>query len=66
MMDSHVYVLAVHGYTVDHRDIAPAIMPFYEKGYHVITPDQRGRGQSDGDYLGMGYLEKDDVVAWTN
>lgn len=62
--DSHKYVLAMHDYTVDHRDIAPAIKPFVEKGYHVITPDQRGRGYSDGDYVGMGYLEKDDVDLW--
>lgn len=64
--DTHKYVLAVHGYTVDNRDIAPAIKPFYEKGYHILTPDQRGRGHSEGDYLGMGHLEKDDVVMWVN
>lgn len=64
--ESHRYVLAVHGYTVDHRDIAPAIVPFAEQGYHVLTPDQRGRGNSEGDYLGMGWLEKDDVVSWVD
>lgn len=61
---SHIYVLGVHGYTVDHRDIAPAILPFAQKGWNVITPDQRGRGHSEGDYLSMGWLEKDDVVDW--
>lgn len=63
--DSHVYVLAVHGYTVDHRDIAPAIVPFAQKGWNVVTIDQRGRGNSEGDYLSMGYHEKTDVVAWS-
>lgn len=62
--DSHIYVVGVHGYTVDHRDIAPAIMPFAQKGWNVVTPDQRGRGNSEGDYLSMGWLEKDDVVDW--
>lgn len=61
---SHTYVLAVHGYTVDHRDIAPAIVPFAKKGYHVLAPDQRGRGKSEGDYLSMGWLEKNDVLLW--
>ena len=61
---THRYVLAVHGYTVDHRDIAPAIVPFVEAGYHVLTPDERGRGNSEGDFLSMGYFEKRDVVAW--
>lgn len=63
--NSHIYVLGVHGYTVDHRDIAPAIKPFADKGWNVVTPDQRGRGNSEGDYLSMGWLEKDDVVNWT-
>lgn len=63
--DSHIYVLAVHGYTVDHRDIVPAIVPFVEKGWHVVAVDQRGRGNSEGDYLSMGWLEKDDVIQWT-
>lgn len=62
--DSHIYVLAVHGYTVDHRDIAPAIVPFVEKGWNVIAIDQRGRGKSEGDFLSMGWLEKDDIILW--
>lgn len=62
--ESHRYVLAVHGYTVDHRDIVPAIKPFVENGYHVLAIDQRGRGESEGDYLSMGWLEKNDVIAW--
>ncbi len=63
---SHIYVLAVHGYTVDHRDIAPAIIPFSQKGWNVVTVDQRGRGNSEGDFLTMGWLEKDDVIKWVN
>ena len=62
--ESHTYVLAVHGYTVDHRDLAPAIVPFVERGMNVLMPDERGRGNSQGDHLSMGYLEKDDVVRW--
>lgn len=62
---SHIYILAVHGYTVDHRDIAPAIVPFVEQGWNVLAIDQRGRGHSEGTFLSMGWLEKDDVVLWT-
>lgn len=62
---SHIYILAVHGYTVDHRDIAPAIVPFVEQGWNVLAIDQRGRGHSEGSFLSMGWLEKDDVVLWT-
>lgn len=61
---SHTYVLAVHGYTVDHRDIAPAIVPFAEQGWNVVAIDQRGRGNSEGNFLSMGWLEKNDVILW--
>lgn len=61
---THRYVLAVHGYTVDHRDIAPAIVPFVEQGWNVLAIDQRGRGNSEGSYLTMGWQEKDDVILW--
>lgn len=61
---SHDYVLAVHGYTGNHRDIVPAIKTFVEKGYHVLAIDQRGRGESEGDFVSMGWKEKDDVAKW--
>lgn len=59
-----ITILAVHGYTVDHRDIVPAIKPFVEQGYNVLAIDQRGRGNSEGSYLGMGWLEKNDILEW--
>lgn len=62
--ENEITILAIHGYTVDHRDIVPAIKPFVEQGYSVLAIDQRGRGNSEGDYLGMGYLEKNDVIEW--
>lgn len=62
--NTHRYVLALHGYTVDHRDIMPAAYRFAEKGFHILAPDQRGRGNSEGQYLGMGWLEKDDMKIW--
>lgn len=62
--DSHQYVLAVHGYTVDHRDIMPSAVPFANQGYHILAIDQRGRGNSEGSYLSMGWLEKNDVLLW--
>lgn len=64
--DNDTVILAIHGYTVDHRDITPAIKPLVEEGYTVVTPDQRGRGNSEGNFLGMGFLEKNDTLEWIN
>ncbi|MCI5774382.1 MAG: alpha/beta hydrolase [Erysipelotrichaceae bacterium] len=66
VQDSHNYLLAVHGYTVDHRDIAPYTVPFFEKGYNVITIDQRARENSEGNHVTMGYKESFDVLSWIN
>mgnify|MGYP003599421876 FL=1 len=33
-------------------------------GYHVLTPDLRAAGMSEGRYLTMGYRESEDVAAW--
>lgn len=64
--DQHNYIIAVHGYTANHHGIEPAVKPFVEAGYHVLTPDQRGCGNSEGRYLSMGYFEKRDVIVWIN
>lgn len=39
---------------------------FYEKGYNVLTPDLRGHGKSEGDYIGMGWHDSLDLLLWIN
>lgn len=39
---------------------------FSKKGYNVLIPSMRACGESDGEYLGMGWLEKDDLQNWIN
>ena len=38
--------------------------PYYEAGYQVIAPDLRACGESEGDYVGMGWLDRKDVLQW--
>lgn len=40
------------------------IRNFYEKGFHVLAPDLRGHGESDGEYIGMGWHDRLDILQW--
>lgn len=58
------FVILLHGYTQDARGIAGPASWFWEKGYSVLLPDARGHGRSEGDYFGMGWKERRDVLLW--
>lgn len=62
--DSHKWLLAVHGYTGRRTDMQNIACFYGEKGYHVLTPDMRSHGESEGTYIGMGWLDRLDVLLW--
>lgn len=64
--NSNKWIIAVHGYTSDGITMAPYAKKFYEMGYNVIIPDLRGHGQSEGDYIGMGWDERFDIIDLIN
>lgn len=58
------WIIVVHGYQspeVKYFDLAKR---FYERGYSVLTVSLRGHEPSSGKYIGMGYLDKDDLNKW--
>lgn len=44
--------------------MTPWARQFYEKGYHFVAPNLRGHGDSEGDYIGMGWDDRKDVLKW--
>lgn len=64
--NTHNWIISVHGYKDDHRFMLPYVKAFFEKGYNVFTQDNRAHGLSDGNYISMGWHDKDDVYEWLN
>ncbi len=58
-------VILHHGYTSQARNMA--LFARYYADHHeaaILAIDMRAHGQSEGKYLGFGWLEKDDTLRW--
>jgi fermentation-respiration switch protein FrsA (DUF1100 family) len=62
--DDHRYALIIHGYTSQKEHMLGYAAYYAEAGYHILMPDLRGHGESEGNYIGMGWLDKDDIISW--
>lgn len=60
--NSDKWVIAVHGYTSEGKLMSSYAKRFYDMGYNVILPDLRGHGTSEGNYIGMGWDERLDII----
>lgn len=62
--ESNKWVILVHGYTSEQSSIYDIARHYSDKGYNVLTPDLRAHGLSEGKYVGMGWLDKNDLLLW--
>lgn len=60
----HRWLLAVHGYTGQRSDMYNIASYYGLRGYHVLAPDMRSHGHSEGRYIGMGWLDRKDLLLW--
>lgn len=61
---SNLWVILCHGYNSQGSSMVSSARTFYEMGYHLLLPDARGAGESEGSYTGMGWNDRLDVVGW--
>ncbi|MDR0404818.1 MAG: alpha/beta hydrolase [Oscillospiraceae bacterium] len=59
------WVIIVHGYASNRTRLQDRAKCFFEKGFNVLSVDCRGCGESEGDYMAMGWLDRLDVIAWS-
>src|SRR5574344_275778 len=63
-LDSNVWVIIVHGYTSKSTDMISQAKQFYDMGYNILLPGLRGHGESEGNYIGMGWPDRRDMLKW--
>lgn len=63
---SHLWALVLHGYTGWKEEMYPFARWYQEQGYRVIVPDLRCQGESEGDFIGMGWTDHFDCTLWIN
>ena len=57
-------MILVHGYMSSRKDMLHLADVYSSWGYNVLSPDNRAHGESDGTWIGMGWLDKDDIRLW--
>ncbi len=62
--DGHRWALILHGYTGWKEEMYPFACRYQRQGYHVIVPDLRCQGESEGDFIGMGWTDHFDCRLW--
>lgn len=60
------WAIVVHGYGSSADKMMGFISPFVNRGFNVLAPDCRGHGRSGGDFIGMGWYDRLDIVGWIN
>ena len=64
--NSHLWAITIHGYRGSHTSGAATSLAqnYYANGYQVVSPDLRACGDSYGNYVGMGWLDRKDLLLW--
>lgn len=62
------WVIVVHGYCDTNQSgyVLDMVQHYYDAGFNVLTPDLRANGQSEGDCVGMGWLDRLDTCDWVD
>lgn len=57
------WCIDIHGY-YDRAWFGLSAKAFYDRGYNLLLPDLRGHGESGGEYISMGWLDRLDILRY--
>ncbi|MHA8138516.1 alpha/beta hydrolase [Lactobacillaceae bacterium Scapto_B20] len=57
-------VIIAHGYNGTRETMSGYAKMYYEMGFNILMPDDRGHGQSAGKYVSFGWLDQKDYQSW--
>ncbi len=63
-LNSSKTALLVHGYGSYYKEMADYAELFIRRGFNVLAIECRGHGNSEGDMVGMGWLDRLDILKW--
>ena len=61
---SDIWAVVIHGYIGRGSEMAYQAKHFYDRGYSVLVPNLRGNSSSEGECIGMGWLDRLDIMRW--
>lgn len=63
--ETDTIAVCLHGYTGEGlKDCTSIASVFLKKGFDCLLVDHRAHGQSEGDYIGFGILDRFDCMSW--
>ncbi len=56
--------ILAHGYSSQGTYMGSYAKIYYDMGYNVLLPDDRGHGNSEGNFIGFGWADRKDYLKW--
>lgn len=63
--DTDKVLIAIHGYhSYNLKEYVYYLKFYHDLGFHILLPDNRAHGKSEGKYVGFGWLDRLDCMKW--
>lgn len=64
-VESNKVLIAIHGYRSSNlKEYAYYLKFYHDLGFHILLPNNRAHGNSEGTYIGFGWLDRLDCIKW--